>query len=79
MYLHSALKLYAWCPPRSLAFLREFLLGRPAPGYSGHSNAGIMLDRPAFDAVRDYVVQKHVGPDYDLPLPDVAACDVLIV
>lgn len=73
------MKLYAWCPPRSLAFLREFLLGKAAPGYSHHSNAGIMLDRAAFDAVRDFVRQKHAGPDFDLPLPDAAACDVLVV
>jgi hypothetical protein len=79
IYLHSALKLYAWCPPRSLDFLREFLLGKAMAGHSHHSKAGVMLDQAAFDAVRDDVQQKHAHPDFDLPLPDAAECDVLIV
>jgi|SRR5271165_5364574 len=78
MYLHSALKLYAWCPPRVLTFLREFLLGKAAPGYSHNSKAGVILDQATFDAIRDLIRQKHMGADFDLPFPDSPHCDVLI-
>jgi hypothetical protein len=61
MYLHGALKLYAWCPPRVLLFLREFLLGGRAPC--------VALDQATFDAIRSLIRRKHEGPDFELPLP----------
>lgn len=78
MYLHTGLKLYAWCPPRALVFLREFLLGKAAPGWRHSSKAGIMLDGATFDAVRDLVRQKHENAGFSLDMPDVSECDVFI-
>jgi hypothetical protein len=78
MYLHAALKLYAWCPPRVLAFLRVFLLGGQAPGWHHNSKAGVVVDRATFDAVRDLIRQEHEDATFDLALLDVENCEALI-
>ena len=79
MYLHTGLKLYAWCPPRILAFLREFLLGGRAPGYAHHSSAGITLDRATFDAIREVLRQQHEVADFELSLPEASQCVVTLL
>lgn len=79
MYLHTGLKLYAWCPPRILAFLREFLLGGKGPGYTHHSSAGITVDRPTFDGIREILRQRHEDSDFELSLPDASQCAVTLV
>lgn len=78
MYLHAALKLYAWCPPRVLDFLRVFLLGGKAPGWVHNSKAGVVVDRATFDAVRDLIGQEHEGATFDLALLDADECEALI-
>jgi hypothetical protein len=78
IYLHAALKLYAWCPSRVLVFLREFLLGRKVPGWVHNSKAGVTLDQATFDAIRFLIRQKHDGPDFDLVLLDPPECDALL-
>ena len=78
MYLHAALKLYAWCPPRVIAFLRVFLLGDTSAGCVHDSKAGIKLGQATFDAIRNLIKQKHETPEFDLPLLEQLKCDVLI-
>jgi hypothetical protein len=78
MYLHAALKLYAWCPPRVLEFLRVFLLGGKAPGWFHNSKAGVVVDRATFDAVRNLIRQEHEGATFDLALLDADHCEALI-
>jgi hypothetical protein len=78
MYLHAALKLYAWCPPRALAFIREFLLGRQTHGSSHSSKAGVILDAVTFDKIRDAIRTKHESSDFELQLPPADVCDVVI-
>ena len=70
LYLHGGLKLYAWCPPRVLQFLRVFLIGGPAPGWTQHSHAGVECDPTTFNAIRDLIRHRHEGPDFDLALFD---------
>jgi hypothetical protein len=78
MYLHSGLKLYAWNPPRVLAFLRVFLLGGRAPGWHHNSKAGVTTDRTTFDAVRHCIVQKHQSAAFDLQFLEPELCEGLI-
>jgi hypothetical protein len=78
MYLHAALKLYAWCPPRALAFTREFLLGQQAQGSSHNSKAGVILDMATFDKIRDAIRTKHESADFELQLPSADVCEVVI-
>lgn len=78
MYLHAGVKLYAWCPPRALAFLREFLLGKPIQGWTHNSKAGVILDSVTFEKIRDAVRTKHEGADFELQLPNADVCDALI-
>jgi len=78
MYLHSALKLYAWSPPRVLAFLRVFLLGGKAPGWHHTSKAGVAMDRATFDAVRQFIVLKHQSSAFDLDFPRPESCEAFI-
>lgn len=78
MYLHAAIKLYAWCPPRALAFIREFLLGQPSPGSPHNSKAGVILDATTFDKIRDAIRQRHESADFELQLPPAGVCDVVI-
>jgi hypothetical protein len=79
IYLHSALKLYAWCPPRVLAFLRVFLLGGKAPGWHHSSKAGVVIDRSAFDAVREFLIVKHQSSAFELDFPGPELCEALII
>lgn len=73
MYLHAAIKLYAWCPPRALAFIREFILGS-----SHNSKAGMILDIATFDKIRDAIRQRHESSDFELQLPPADVCEVMI-
>lgn len=77
MYLHSGIKNYAWCAPRLLKFLRNFLLGGPAPGYHFTDKAGIIITQSAFDTIRDSIRQNHEGSKFTLYLLD--PCDCLAV
>jgi hypothetical protein len=78
LYLHGGLKLYAWTPPRVLEFLRVFIIGGPAPGWSHSSKAGVACDIVTFDAIREIVRAEHEGQDFDLQLLEPVQCEALI-
>jgi hypothetical protein len=78
MYMHTGIKPYAWCPPRILKFLEGFLLSGSAPGWHSTDKAGIVIARPAFDAIRDIIRQKHEGNGYTLALIDPQDCMAVI-
>jgi hypothetical protein len=78
MYLHGALKLYGWSPPRVLAFLQVFLLGGPAPGWPHDSAAGVALEEATLDAVREIIKQKHEDTKFDLELWRTGQCEAFI-
>lgn len=78
MYLHAALKFYAWCPPRVLSFLRLFLLGGQAPGWMHNSNAGVVLDQATFEDVRRIVRLRHEGAAFEIYLPIMSDCEALV-
>jgi hypothetical protein len=61
MYLHTGYRMYAWCPPRILNYLRGFALGEPTPGWGHNMNAGVRLPKEVFDAIRTQVESIHSG------------------
>lgn len=73
MYMHGAIKLPVWTPPRVLARLKPLLLGE-----GRKRGDGLRMPKAAFDGVRQKLMDKYDATSSPIGLLPVEHCEVLI-
>jgi hypothetical protein len=78
LYMHGGVKLYAWCPSRTLEYVHTFVIGS-APGYLATGKAGIQLPRATLLEIQRDVEAANDPARYEVVKWTPEDCEAVLI